>query len=328
MKWLVVRFSAIGDCAMAAHVPSRIRRAQPDAHISWAVEQRCQDVVDTEFLVQDRFSIPRDQWRKARWSLKTYRETLAYYASLRRVGFDVGLDLQGHLKTAICLKLSGAKKRLAIKGTDALARRLNPVLVQNGRSTHCVELALECLSQVLDSQESSEPIMPKLIAERDRIRHHFDTSRPLIAIAVNAGQWDKAYPLEKWAQVADELLKDGHQLAYIGGPESSAPSGVGGIDLVGKLTLAESMALIDESALLLTGDTGAGHLAATYHTPTVSVFGPTDPAVFRPWTDRGIVLREGKETSNVSCEQVIEAARKQLNTYGSKLFGQPVEFSR
>lgn len=312
MKWLIVRFSAIGDCVMAAHVPSRIRRAQPDSTIEWAVESRCADVVDTESLCNAKHAIPRDVWRSQRWSPVTWRAAMTYYSRLRTQKFDFGLDLQGHLKTAICLRIAKPNQRLAIQATDALAKRLNPVLPTPAIRPHCVEHALACLAAVADFDADSKPIMPCLRAERAKVLSHVPADAPIAAIAVSAGQWDKAYQAEKWSIIADELSKRGFTVAFIGGPECAAPPSRGAIDFVGRLSLAESCALIAESALVLAGDTGAGHIAAGYETPVVSVFGPTDPAVFRPWTENGIVLRRGNSTENIAPDEVLAAAESLL----------------
>lgn len=306
---------------MAAHVPSRIRRTLPDAYIGWAVEDRCADVVDTERLIDFRHEIARGRLRRKRWSPATWREVLSYYARLREKRFDVGLDLQGHSKTGICLRLARPKRRIAVKATDPFVRILNPVMERPVHATHVVELALACLGQVLESDADSSPIMPNVRPLRPRALANVPMDKPLITIAVNAGQPDKAYPLERWQIVADALSKDGFTVAFLGGPESSAPNVAGSFDFVGKLTLAESMSAIEASCLHLAGDTGAGHIAGAYRVPGVSVFGPTDPAVFRPYSDTCMVLREGRDTANVPAEQVIEAAYCQLERYGRKLPG-------
>ena len=70
------------------------------------------------------------------------------------------------------------------------------------------------------------------------------------------------------------------------------------------------MAVIARSSLVLAADTGAGHLAAAYGVPVVSIFGPTDPEEFRPYSDAGIVLKSGDRTDDVSPEQVVMAAKE------------------
>lgn len=318
MKWLIVRYSAIGDCVMAAHVPSRIRREQPDSIIHWAVETRCEDVIDTEILVQHRASLPRHLMRKKRWSPQTWRTQMVYYSRLRAERFDYGLDLQGHLKTAICLRLAAPKQSRSIQATDALSKMLNPVMAQLPQRIHCVEHALNCLAELVDFRADSTPIMPKLESERRTIRNQIEGKPKLVTIAVGAGQADKAWPIERWKAVAEQLQGQ-VQIAFLGGPESACPEVPGAIDWVGKLTLAETMAAIAESELLLSGDTGAGHIAAAYHTPVLSVFGPTDPAIFRPYSDLGIVLRNGRATENTSVDEVLSTAREALSQHAKAI---------
>jgi len=86
--------------------------------------------------------------------------------------------------------------------------------------------------------------------------------------------------------------------------------------LVGKLGLRETMSVIASSSLTLAADTGAGHLAAAYGVPVVSIFGPTDPDEFRPYTDRSVVLKEGQSTGLVRPEQVVESALKLWREFG------------
>jgi ADP-heptose:LPS heptosyltransferase len=302
---LLVRFSAIGDCAMAAHAAACVRRSRPEGWLSWAVEERCAPVVDEERLASERAIYPRERWKRGAWSPGIWREQMAFYAGLRRRRFEIGLDLQGHSKTAICLRMSGAKRRLAVRTTDSFARRLNPVLREFGGARHTVERQLVALRAMGDFPAPSDPILPRLEAERALMRERIGGA-PYIAIAVGAGQPWKAYPAEKWADVACELPV---RTLFLGGPEERAPEVPQALDLVGKLSLAETMAAIAESSLVLAADTGAGHLAAGYGVPVVSIFGPTDPDEFRPYTSRGIVLKEGEATDAVRPEQVLDAAR-------------------
>ena len=301
MKVLLVRFSAIGDCAMATHTASCVRRSYPDGTLVWVVEERCAPVVDENRLVTEKAVYPRERWKKGAWSPKMWREQMRFYSRLRTSQFDIGLDLQGHSKTAICLRLSGAKKRLATRATDPLARHLNPVLRDSQGLKHTVERQLFALRTLGEFHGESKPMMPEVGGP--------PVEKPYTVIAVGAGQPWKAYPMSHWTEVATGLLRERKRVVFLGGPGEEAPQVEGTIDLVGKLSLAETMSAIAHSSLTLAADTGAGHIAAAYGVPVVSVFGPTDPEEFRPYTDRGIVLKNGSETSAVKPEEVVHAAK-------------------
>ncbi|MFQ3668629.1 MAG: hypothetical protein SNJ61_07045, partial [Fimbriimonadaceae bacterium] len=124
---LLVRYSAIGDAVMATHLATRIRRSWPDAKITWAIEKRCADVVAEGTLVDHRADFDRDRFREERLSLRTWRDEMAFYRMLRNERPVIGLDLQGHGKTAVCLRAAAPQVRLAIAATDAATKRVNPV---------------------------------------------------------------------------------------------------------------------------------------------------------------------------------------------------------
>lgn len=308
MKVLLVRFSAIGDCVMAAHAATCVRRSHPNAHLVWAVEERCSPVVDAERLVSRVAIYPRERWKRGAWSPRVWREQWRYYAALRQERFDVGIDLQGHSKTAICLRLSGAKRRLAVRATDPLAKRLNPRFAGFGEARHTVDrqlAALRSLGEFLG--EPFPPMMPRLEARRAAIRKELGPEF-FVAIAVGAGHPEKAYPRAAWMQVAERLRAVGLRAVAIGGPEE-APWGAPGVDdRIGRLDLKGTMAVIAEAAAVLAADTGAGHLAAAYGVPYVSIFGPTDPEEFRPYGPGGIVLKESGNPADVLPERVAEEA--------------------
>lgn len=309
-RFLLVRFSAIGDCVIAAWAATSIRQRYPDAYLCWAAEARCAPIVDRHRLATRVWEMPRDRWKRQRWSPKTWQEQVVSYARLRRLRFDFGIDLQGHFKTALCLRLSGANRRIAARGTDAIAARMNPIFGPQPPDLHTVEWNHRVLSTFGDFPFVERPIMPQREEALAVVREFIDSARPLATISVGAGAHDKTYPIDSWKQVAEALLADGYQVAYLGGPKDPNVAQPGTLDLVGKLTLAQSLSAIQCSDLHLAGDTGSGHVAAAYGVPVVSIFGPTDPVTFRPYTSNGLVLHEGSSTSQVSPERVIRAAHE------------------
>lgn len=299
---------------MAVPVATAIRRSQSEGvpSVTWAVEQRCRAVIDDERLVDGRVEFPRDEWKRRRWSPATWRAQLAWYGRLRKAGYDYGIDLQGHSKTALCLRIAKPRHRLAARATDGFAARLNPIAAGNEADQHVVERNLEVLRQLSGIEAEPAFIMP---AYRD-LRARFRGAVPLATINVAAGAPDKCYPLERWVAVAAALRSLGYRTAFVGGPGDPVPDDPDSEILVGKLKLEETIAAVAESSIHLAGDTGTGHIAAAYGVPVVSVFGPTDPARYRPYATagRGIVLRSGRSTEEVPSEQVIEAAARLQET--------------
>jgi len=297
---LIVKFSAIGDCVMAAPALSAFRRAEPDALMVWAADPRCSAVIDRNRLVNEVYDIPRAAWKRDGVG---WMGQIRHYLALRRYGFDFGFDLQGHGKTAICLRLSGAKRRIAGYAIDPAARVLNPLAPGNPDGTHRVLRNRDVLAGALKLDPDLSPIMPSLAAERETVRERFGSG--FVSIHVGAGATWKQWPSDRWAAVARHLLAQGRKVLFLGGLGERAPEVEGAMDACEELSLAESVAAVAESEFHLAADTGSGHMAAAYRVPVLSIFGKTKPELYRPYTDRGIVLKAGERTEDVSVESVL-----------------------
>ncbi|MCW5936979.1 MAG: glycosyltransferase family 9 protein [Fimbriimonadaceae bacterium] len=301
MKVLVARFSAIGDCVMTAWAVTALRQALPEARIVWAAQQRCAPVIDTDHLVDFTHIFRREAWKKERWSLRNWREATATYLGLRKEKFDVGLDFQGHSKTALCLALSGAKRKLGSRATDALAEKLLQIVVPPGRR-HEVETAHLLVNQVAETTLPVRPLMPKPQP------FPWTGDRPLVTVQTGAGEDQKLYPATAWEEVVRTLVARRFHVAVIGAPSDPRLNVEGATDLVGRLSLKEAMGAVAASDLHLAADTGTGHIAAAYGVPVVSVFGPNPAWRFRPYSDRARVLEEGGNPAAVASSRVVEAA--------------------
>ena len=298
-RFLIVRFSAIGDCVMATWATTAIRQRYPNAFICWAVEERCVDVIDPDELVNELMVVPRQKWRSQRWTPKVLGEQIEICRKLKRMNFDFGIDLQGHLKTAVCLKFARPKRRISVNATDAISKLLNPVPERMPAKAHWVEWQNHVLQNFGPFPLPILPIMPCAPKVQPK----------LVTISTSAGHPSKVYPINQWRAVAQNLVADGYQVAFLGALGDPDIELEGARSYVGKLSLAQSMSMVASSELHLAGDTGTGHMAAAYGVPVVSVFGHMDPANYRPYTHRGVVLRRGMEASAVTSEEVIEASR-------------------
>lgn len=284
---LVVRFRAIGDCVMAAYPVTALRNAMPDAFMVWAVEPGCTAVIDRSELVDRVVHFPRNRWKK-QGEIRTFPDQLRHYLRLRKFKFDLAIDFQGHSKTALALKLSGAKQRLAVRATDVLAQNLNPVAKIDPSIEHMVERHMAALNTLGAFQCPEYPLMPQRLPVPGGI-----LDRPFVSLMTGASSKNKLYSPDHWKVVGNDLVKKGIPVVFVGGPTDPQPEVSGAINLVGKLRLRETMAVLRASAVHCAPDTGTGHIAAAYGVPVVSLFGRRGhgPNEFRPYSPQVTVLQ-------------------------------------
>ena len=293
---------------MAVPAVAAIRKEHPNAEIIWAIDPRCQAVVDDQRLVSSLYPIPRDQWKKDGVSPLAQ---MRHYAKLRTYGFDYGIDLQGRSKTAICLRLARPKKRMAVESIELGSWALNRAA--HCKAVHCVERNLEAVREIGLVSGESEPefLMPDLSVRISALSSKFQVKRELVSIHVGAGATWKRWPLESWLSLA-HALSDEYQIALIGGPSDEKPPTGPWIDLVGQLSLEDSMAVVAMSRLHCAADTGSGHMAAAYNVPLVSLFGSTNPERYRPYSSRTRVIK-APNMSLISPGQVLAEVQLALS---------------
>jgi lipopolysaccharide heptosyltransferase II len=123
---------------------------------------------------------------------------------------------------------------------------------------------------------------------------------PLVAINAGARWATKQWPSSAFADVADQLQDEGIRVVVIGRDAEGDPASAvvdhmrtSAINLVGKTSIKELIALLRRVHLLITNDSGPMHLAAAVGTPIVALFGPTDPRRTGPYGPGHLVLRSG-----------------------------------
>lgn len=297
---------------MAAWPVTALRQHYPDAEIHWATEPMGVPVIDTEALVQKVHVFPRDRWKRERARPRTWAEQVRTYLTLREVPYDLAIDFQGHSKTALAVRLSGARKRVSVQATDALSARLNPVPIPRDPDDHWVDHHFKVLATLGVTERPRQPIMPYASLPEAEFRRRAEDSRPMVTICTGGSHESKRYPVERWREVARLLQESGYRVVSVGGP-GDPHLGSPFEDQAGTLTLRESMEMIRASAVHLATDTGTGHIAAAVGTPVVSLFPDNDRAIrrFRPYTDRGVVVRaDNSPVASLEPTAVFDAVRE------------------
>jgi len=323
----LLKLSSIGDVVLASGVPHAIKLANPDCEITWVVERRCAELVEANPFVDDLIVVEDA-------SLGALRRA---GVELRRREFDTILDLQGIIKSALLLRMSGARRRVTGSFARPFAKRAATEVVDCG-SGHAAELYLRCAGAPGGDLSAAQLVAP--ITEADRkfadeflavhsplTMHH----SPLIGLNPGASRADKRWPPERFASVADALVDEfGARVILFGAPSDRAIAEAVKstirhpvIDAVGKTTLRQLAALAERCAVFITNDTGPMHLAAAAGTRVVGLFGASDPNFTGPWGVGHVVFwkadsfadakRRGEELLRaVTVDEVIEACEKEL----------------
>ena len=222
--------------------------------------------------------------------------------------YDIALDLQGAIRSAMAARLSGAKTRIGSAEPREGPARLFYTRSVATQGAHVVEQALSLASAVAGEDLTYEPPAfpqdPATEAWADRF-HSSIGWKPLAIVNPGAGWGAKCWPAESYGAVAKALAERGMAVVVNHGPEEeplarSVRDASGGAAHPMKCSVGELIALTRRASLFVGGDTGPMHLAAALGVPVVALFGPTRPERNGPYATRAIVLRSRESLDNSS----------------------------
>jgi heptosyltransferase-1 len=319
---LIVRVGAMGDVLHALPAVATLRAALPSAHIGWAIDPRWSPLLRSptgECPLVDRLHLVNTR----QWTFATFLPSVvALQKELRAEHYDLAIDLQGNIRSAVISRLAAAPQ---ITGSNT-PREAPARIFYNRRvpltQPHVIDQAAEIISAALSTPiEPTPPTLPRDLESELWADAH--TQPPFVLIAPTAGWGAKEWPLDHYAALIPRLEARGYHVLLNATPTSTR-------NLPGQpiaSTLPQLIALTRRAALVLGGDTGPIHLAAALGRPTLALFGPTDPARNGPAfpNARTATLRHPTSLTNhhrtpitepglkqITVEQVLEAALRLL----------------
>src|SRR5256885_16560544 len=133
MRILIVRLGSIGDIVHTLPSLAAIRHALPDAEISWVVEHRAAEILRDNPLIDRLIEIDTKALRRGLMSGETLRAPRQQLRLLRASAFDLALDFQGLIKSAMIARFSGAR-RISGFARDALREPTSQLLLHDAVS--------------------------------------------------------------------------------------------------------------------------------------------------------------------------------------------------
>ena len=281
MRVLLLRFSAVGDVVLTAHAVDALKKAVPEARITYAVKERLAHLVKHNPNVDEVVA------------LREGEGPLSFARRLRASKPSVVLDLHGKIRSKILRALIPGVPKVVwhkrdFRDTLPVKLALRPYhssMLFAHRYHAAVE---ELVGRELPHGKLQYFLGPDDVPAADAVlrAHGLDPSRPLFGISPGANWETKRWPAERFAGLARRALANGMQVA-VQGSASEAPLGrlvsqlaPGSVDLSGKLDLSGLGGFISRCTAFAANDSGPMHMARALGVPTLAFFGSTDPAMF------------------------------------------------
>jgi heptosyltransferase-1 len=291
MKLLIVRVGALGDVLHALPSVADLHAQQPTWQIDWAIDPRWEALLtgNENPIVTNAHVVPTKEWSAKPFSLSTLRSILKLRKQIRAQRYDLVVDMQGTLRSAIIGRFAAAKKYAGyVDPREPFAARFYKQKIQR-RGTHVVEQGAALLSEATGLTLTPRPIMlPRQQWAEDWAEREAVFTRPLAVLGAGGGWAAKHWPTARYGELAKRLKTMGFDVA-VNAPRKDDAVANAVVEASGHAArmivcnVAGLIALLRRTDLFLGGDTGPTHLAAALAVPTVALFGPTDPARNGPW---------------------------------------------
>lgn len=305
---LIVKLSAIGDVIHTLPSLAALRRLYPDAHITWVIEEDSSDIIEGHPCLDRVIISRRKSWLKNLKKLHEVRKTIdemaSFVATLRDRRYDLVVDFHGLLKSSLIVLLSGGRRKLGYDSMQELSGLFLGEKIYEDMNKHAVDRYLDLPRHL--GADIGKPEFAIHIGEENRNRVDNLLKESGISVedsfvSVNpVAFWDtKLWEDDKFARLCDRITEElKMKVVFTGGRNRKTVERIRSLmnfpsaDLAGRTTLRDLAYLYELSDIIITTDSGPMHVSAAVGTPTVALFGPTDPARTGPYGEGHTVIRK------------------------------------
>jgi ADP-heptose:LPS heptosyltransferase len=324
---LVIDFGQLGDVVMSLPALRAIREKFPQARITVAAGTPSSEIVELSGYADELIAVDRVALRDGFIPVSILR-IFRVVKDVRRRQFDFVIDLHSFSETNLMGFLSGARKRLFARrpgrSLDFLANfNPKPSIDRNDPNQHLVDRYLDVLKPLGITNIARIPKMTPRTDDNRAIdellkKAEAESGAPLVGLFPGAGHPGRAWPADRWVQLADFLIRnDGVRPVVFIGPEERAGAQAmraqfpAAAIFLEQLSIGELAAAQARLAVFVSNDTGPVHIAAAVGAAIVVLIGRLTPHAYIPLaTSKRLIFSEG--VHNISVEEVYAAAREML----------------
>jgi lipopolysaccharide heptosyltransferase I len=293
---LIIKPSSLGDIVLALPALTALHKSFSDARISWLIRPEFAPLLENHPHLNDTIIFDRKFLGKAWFHPRALASLLSLIRRLRRSKFDAVIDLQGLFRTASLAWLSGCKERLGMANARELAHIFYTHKTKRQQDCiHVVDYYLKVIQAMGASKTQVQFVLPTEPTVADSVNTlliNRDIKPDNYAVFVpGSAQEAKCWPAHNFASLAEKMVSQfGFSIIVVGtnAEKSITEKIVSGanvqvIDLAGLTSLPELVALFRSAKIVVSNDTGPGHIAAALGVPLVMIFGPSNPVRLLPY---------------------------------------------
>lgn len=337
---LIIQTAFLGDVVLTVPLIMALRRAYPNSYLCAMVIPQVREILQDnpaldEIIVYDK----KDKE-------KSWLSFLRLCKKIKAQNFDLAILPHRSFKSALLTFLAKIPCRIGFNISEGSLLLTDKIIYREGKNIHEIERNLSLLDR-LDVADKKVEFF--LRAGKNALSYSLSMMKKYqidandLVVGINPGSvWPtKRYPVEKFAALADKIVKELDATIFIiGGPEDKqiADQVVGQmkervINIAGETTIKQLIAISQRFNLLITNDSGAMHIAVAQNVPVVAIFGPTTRELgFYPYGQKDIVVEKklpcrpcGKHGGNrcpqknfacmklITIGEVFDAVRRRLN---------------
>lgn len=337
-KILVTFLMHLGDLTLTTPFIHALRKAAPDAKITYLVDEKLKDVVLHNPYLDEVITIDKKGRDNSILGL------IACARRLSKMDFDVVINLHPNERCSFICALTKTKWRVGT--THTIFRPFWDVYIQLDRTIHAADMYVDVLRElgVKEIKHNGLEIFPseEHLQQAEKFWRDngvFATDR-LVGFNIGSAVVTKRWAPDRFAQVADTLAAKGYKPVFFGGTmdedmvqEAVALMKTTPVVATGAFTIGALAAAMRRCSLIITNDSGPMHVAISQKVPIVAMYGPSSPKLYGPYTKDATIVTaippcmgcaDGMKhkcddmqcMTRLTVEQVVEAAEKMLAVYG------------
>jgi len=322
MRCLIIKTSSLGDIIHTLPALTDAVNAIENIQFDWVVEENFQEIPSWHPAVKQIIPVALRRWKKNFFKSFFGNEWKEFKQQLRLQHYDVIIDAQGLLKSALLTRLVKGKSYGLDKTSarEPIASHFYRYPLSINKNQHAVERVRLLFAKALGY---------KVPIELDYgIKNTFlefsqstekQTPKKAQILFFHGTTWEtKHWPEVYWLQLAELLTEEGYEVLLPWGNkeeklraekiknelDNTADSSQhkGSAIVLPKMTLNEMVGQLAQVAGVIAVDTGLAHLAAALDIPLVSLFGPTNPGLTRPYgSNKGRQLQLQVDYACIAC---------------------------